>query len=71
MAAQLDRAAKYDRKNLASELAFRGRMRARLLAGLCGDLLELGAGTGANFAHYSQCARVTALEPVRQMLDLA
>jgi ubiquinone/menaquinone biosynthesis C-methylase UbiE len=71
MAKRLDRAAKYDRKNLASELGFRGRMRERLLAGLCGDVVELGAGTGANFAHYGPCARVTALEPDRQMLDLA
>lgn len=71
MTKHLDRAAKYDKKNRAAELGFRGPMRERLLGGLCGDVLELGAGTGANFAHYNHCARVTAIDPDRHMLDRA
>ena len=71
MVKHLNKAAKYDKKNSAAELGFRGRMRERLLGGLCGDVLELGAGTGANFSHYSPCARVTAIEPDRVMLERA
>jgi hypothetical protein len=38
--------------------------RTRLLAGLQGDVLELGAGHGLNFAHYPKAVeRVIALEP--------
>ena len=34
-----------------------------LLGGLTGDVLEIGAGNGATFRHYSNAARVLALEP--------
>jgi ubiquinone/menaquinone biosynthesis C-methylase UbiE len=38
--------------------------RARLLAGLRGRVVEVGAGDGANFAHYSETVdQVIALEP--------
>jgi len=38
--------------------------RRRLLAGLSGDVLELGAGSGLNFAHYpAGVERVVAIEP--------
>ena len=38
--------------------------RRRLLAGLSGHVLELGAGSGLNFAHYpAEVERVVALEP--------
>jgi ubiquinone/menaquinone biosynthesis C-methylase UbiE len=46
-----------------SEAKSLGEKRHRLLAELSGDVLEIGAGTGANFAHYPPAARVTALEP--------
>lgn len=34
-----------------------------LLAGLAGDVLEVGAGTGANLAHYAPGVRLVAVEP--------
>lgn len=40
------------------------RARAELLAGLTGRVLEVGAGTGANFAHYPEgVTEVVAVEP--------
>ncbi|MGW2638268.1 class I SAM-dependent methyltransferase [Streptomyces sp. NPDC001348] len=41
-------------------------MRARLLAGLSGRVIEIGAGNGLNFAHYpGAVAEVVAIEPER------
>lgn len=40
-----------------------GEQRAALVADLRGHVLEIGAGTGAMFAHYRDVDRVTALEP--------
>lgn len=41
-----------------------GPHRDRLLAGLSGTILELGAGNGVNFSHYPRSVReVVALEP--------
>jgi ubiquinone/menaquinone biosynthesis C-methylase UbiE len=38
--------------------------RARLLTGLAGEVVEIGAGSGANFAHYpTTVAKVLAVEP--------
>ena len=38
--------------------------RRRLLAGLAGEVVEIGAGSGLNFAHYPLgVTRVTAVEP--------
>jgi len=48
-----------------------GRLRARLLAGLQGDVAEIGAGTGANFEHYPSGVRVIAFEPDPHMLRRA
>jgi ubiquinone/menaquinone biosynthesis C-methylase UbiE len=45
-------AAIYDRLLAATEKAGLGEMRGELLAGASGRTLELGAGTGANVAHY-------------------
>ncbi len=56
-------AAFYDRLNGMAERGPLGRRRRGLLAGLHGDVLEIGAGTGANFAHYPVDVRVIALEP--------
>lgn len=56
-------AAIFDRMSAAEERGFLGEMRRRLLADLRGDVIEIGAGTGANFAHYPGGVRVTALEP--------
>lgn len=48
------------------------RLRAENLAGLTGRVLEVGAGTGTNFAHYpSGVTEVVALEPERRLADVA
>lgn len=39
------------------------RLRRRLAGGVTGDVLEVGVGTGAQLAHYSPAARVTAIDP--------
>lgn len=47
------------------------KIRHQLLADLRGDVLEIGAGTGANFEHYPTGVRVVALEPDPHMLKRA
>jgi len=64
-------AAFYDRLSNMEERGPLGRLRAQLLADVRGDVLEIGAGTGANFAHYPPDARVVALEPDPHMLKRA
>lgn len=64
-------AATYDRMSRSEENGFLGEMRRQLLADLTGDVLEIGAGTGANFEHYPPSVRVTALEPDPFMLRRA
>ncbi|TAK64450.1 MAG: class I SAM-dependent methyltransferase [Dehalococcoidia bacterium] len=63
-------AAIYDRTMRAGERRV-GPMRRELLGGLTGDVLEIGAGTGANFSYYKPGARVIALEPDPHMLKRA
>lgn len=46
-------------------------VRDRLLAGLQGDVLEIGCGPGATFPHYEAGARVTAVDYSEHMLALA
>lgn len=47
-------------------------MRERLLAGLSGRVIEIGAGNGLNFAHYpSAVSEVVAIEPERTLRQLA
>jgi SAM-dependent methyltransferase len=40
-----------------------GELRHTLLGELQGDILEIGAGTGASLPHYERASRVVALEP--------
>lgn len=44
-----------------------GVLRTRLVGDLEGDVLEIGAGTGATFAYYGERARVTAVEPYDEL----
>ncbi|MEU0441086.1 class I SAM-dependent methyltransferase [Streptomyces sp. NPDC006186] len=47
-------------------------LRARLLTGLSGRVVEIGAGNGLNFAHYPPTvAEVVAIEPERNLRKLA
>lgn len=54
----------YDRAAPAIDRQGAAAHRRRLLAGLTGDVVEVGAGGGANFAHYpAGVAAVLAVEP--------
>lgn len=54
----------YDRMLRGSEAACLARWRAELLSDLDGDVLEVGAGTGANLPHYSpRVAHLVLAEP--------
>lgn len=47
-------------------------LRGRLLAGLSGRVIEIGAGNGLNFAHYPRTvSEVVAIEPERLLRTLA
>ncbi|GHJ39124.1 class I SAM-dependent methyltransferase [Streptomyces sp. TS71-3] len=49
-----------------------GPHRARLLSGLSGRVIEIGAGNGLNFAHYpGTVSEVVAIEPERLLRTLA
>lgn len=56
-------AAVYDGITRPLEEGWLGQRRARLLAHLTGDVLDVGAGTGANLRHFRQAAWVLAAEP--------
>jgi SAM-dependent methyltransferase len=56
-------AALYDTVTRRAERERLAQARASLLAAVGGDVLELGAGTGANLRHYAQDARVVLSEP--------
>lgn len=62
-------AAAYDRVMSVVERGGLGERRRRLLARAWGRVLEIGAGTGANLAHYRDAAEVVALEPDLAMAD--
>jgi len=58
----------YDRFMQASEEACLGAWRAELLAGLAGDVLEVGAGTGVNLRYYPpSVSRLVLAEPDADM----
>jgi ubiquinone/menaquinone biosynthesis C-methylase UbiE len=61
----------YARTSLSIDRELVGH-RKRLLAGLSGRVLELGAGNGLNFAHYpSEVASVVAVEPEPYLRQIA
>lgn len=46
--------------------------RRKLLAGLSGRVIEMGAGSGANFSHYpTTVSEVVAVEPERYLRERA
>jgi ubiquinone/menaquinone biosynthesis C-methylase UbiE len=58
----------YDRGMAKTEKSGLGDHRHRLLAGATGDVLEVGAGTGANLLHYGSGVRsLTLTEPESPM----
>ncbi|MCA9568851.1 MAG: class I SAM-dependent methyltransferase [Myxococcales bacterium] len=60
----------YDTFMAGFEAAGLRRWRSELLGGLSGDVLEIGAGTGANLAHYGpDVRRLVLLEPSEGMRD--
>lgn len=56
-------AAVYDRMNRPLERRLLGPRRVQLLAELSGEVLEIGAGTGASLPHYRRASRVVLTEP--------
>ena len=63
----------YARISVAAETRMGiGAVRDRLLTGLSGRVIEIGAGNGLNFAHYpSAVSEVVAIEPERLLRQLA
>ncbi|MGH3450204.1 MAG: class I SAM-dependent methyltransferase [Haloechinothrix sp.] len=57
----------YDRMVASMEREIFGPRRAKLLGELTGDVLDVGAGTGANLVHFGAADRVVAAEPDRAM----
>lgn len=58
----------YDRLTRASEQACLAAWRAELVAPLRGEVLDIGAGTGANLPHYGpEVTRLVAAEPDAHM----
>src|SRR6201987_2470958 len=59
----------YNRLIASGEKAGLAEIRAKLLARACGDVLEVGAGTGLNLTHYAgEVNPVTVTEPDTSML---
>jgi ubiquinone/menaquinone biosynthesis C-methylase UbiE len=53
----------FDRMSRQAERTWLGGRRAALVAGLPGQVVEIGAGTGANLPYYRNAERVVATEP--------
>jgi len=62
----------YERVSAEAEARGTTEHRRRLLAGITGQVLEIGAGNGLNFAHYPpEVSGVLALEPDDSLRSLA
>jgi ubiquinone/menaquinone biosynthesis C-methylase UbiE len=68
---RLDGATHLDVVEAALDGEGKARWRAALVVDLAGEVLEIGAGSGAMFRHYPGGVRVTALEPDEALLQLA
>jgi ubiquinone/menaquinone biosynthesis C-methylase UbiE len=64
-------AAIYDKMLASGEKKFLGAIREEMLKDVTGTVLEIGAGTGANFPFYRKGAHVVATEPDPYMLQRA
>ena len=66
-------AAMYDRLNGREEKGYLKHIRSHIVSGARGRVLEVGAGTGANFPYYeaSDANTVVATEPDHYMLERA
>jgi len=66
-------AAMYDRISARGEKGYLKHVRSHIVGGARGRVLEVGAGTGANFPYYeaSDATTVVATEPDRYMLERA
>ena len=64
-------AAIYDKMSGSQEKKFLGAIRKEMLQDVTGEVLEIGAGTGANFAYYQSGAHVVAIEPDPYMMKRA
>jgi ubiquinone/menaquinone biosynthesis C-methylase UbiE len=62
-------AAWYDRINAVAERRWAGACRVRLVAELAGEVLDLGAGTGANLPYFRAASKVAAVEPSAAMRE--
>jgi ubiquinone/menaquinone biosynthesis C-methylase UbiE len=62
----------YARLSLSMERTGVGKLRGKLLAGLTGSAIEVGAGNGLNFAHYPVgVTSVLAIEPEPHLRTIA
>jgi ubiquinone/menaquinone biosynthesis C-methylase UbiE len=62
----------YERVAASAERRGAGEHRRRMLESLNGRVIEVGAGTGANFAHYpTTVSEVVAVEPERYLRERA
>jgi ubiquinone/menaquinone biosynthesis C-methylase UbiE len=64
-------AAIYDKMLASQEKRYLGALRAEMLKDLKGEILEIGAGTGANFQYYPEGLHVAAIEPDPYMMERA
>lgn len=64
-------AAIYDRMMASAERGFMKDVRKEIAGGASGRVLEVGAGTGANFAYYPEGLDVVATEPDPYMMRKA
>jgi ubiquinone/menaquinone biosynthesis C-methylase UbiE len=64
-------APRYDRIDAPQEWLGVRRLRRRLLSQARGEVLEVAAGTGKNFAHYPPGCRISAVDLSPAMLDVA
>lgn len=69
--ARLSQAELYDDVLGAADRAGLSEQRSALVSDLHGEVLEIGAGTGAMFPHYGSKARVIAIEPDKDFLEHA